>query len=287
MNKNENSLHYFNLLALFHRKGHGLHTIFLYSIGMAYSVVIPTVGRSTLNRAIESALQQTVKPTEIIVVSTKKNHGSLPTNSGIRVLIASDYINPPFTAAKNRNLGIQVATSPYIAFLDDDDVWTKSKMAVQLVHLEKSGVDLSICSAWNHFASGLVLKRPFKTIKTTQSVLDIHFPSHRRLFSPYYLPTPGIVVKTGAAKQILFDPQLPYYEDIWWMHCLQVNNFRISQIPNALLHVYSDGFSAKSRIDQNTDAYFRQLLRSENPVYEKNYLSRGTQLQSLRRFING
>ena len=254
---------------------------------MVYSVIIPTVGRSTLNRAIESALHQTLKPTEIIVIAANRIQDSLPADSRIKVLVAADFIKPPFTPAKNRNLGIRVATSQYIAFLDDDDVWTNSKMAIQIDHLEKSGVDLSVCSAWNHFASGLVIKRPFKTIKTTQSVLDIHFPSHRRLFSPYYLPTPGIVVKTAAAKLILFDPQLPYYEDIWWMYCLQVNNYTISQIPNALLHVYSDGISAKSRIDQNTDAHFRELLRSVNPVYEKNYLSRDTQFRSLRRFING
>jgi glycosyltransferase involved in cell wall biosynthesis len=88
---------------------------------MFCSVIIPTVGRSTLSRAINSVLSQpfTAADFEIIVV-----------NDSGRPLPPESWQNAPqvriLTIQKRgsrqaRNCGAAVARAPYLLFLDDDD----------------------------------------------------------------------------------------------------------------------------------------------------------------------
>lgn len=111
---------------------------------MEISVIIPTHNRSsTLPRALDSVLAQTLQPHEIIVV----DDGSEDTTSR---LLAHDYPGCRYLHQTNRgvssarNLGIANATGKWIALLDSDDAWLPAKLALQSKALEENP-GLRIC----------------------------------------------------------------------------------------------------------------------------------------------
>ena len=88
------------------------------------SVVIPTYNRARLvKRAVDSVLQQSVPPGQVIVVddgSTDETAEALRPYGD-----ALDYVwQRNVGAAAARNSGIRVARHPWTAFLDSDDYWT-------------------------------------------------------------------------------------------------------------------------------------------------------------------
>jgi len=96
------------------------------------SVVIPSYNRKELlKRSIDSAINQTKKPFEIIVV----DDGS---TDGTETMIKSDYDFVKFIKQKNkgvsaaRNIGIKVSIGEWICFLDSDDEWKKDKLEKQI-----------------------------------------------------------------------------------------------------------------------------------------------------------
>jgi len=96
------------------------------------SVVIPSYNRKDfLKRSIDSAINQTKKPLEIIVV----DDGS---TDGTEAMIKSDYDFVKFIKQKNkgvsaaRNIGIKVSIGEWICFLDSDDEWKKDKLEKQI-----------------------------------------------------------------------------------------------------------------------------------------------------------
>ncbi|WP_166429243.1 glycosyltransferase family 2 protein [Mycolicibacterium obuense] len=92
------------------------------------SVIIPTVGRASLRIAVESALNQTVPPLEVIVVVDSDREPELPISEAIRVLRTSGGEGP----GRARQLGIDSANGSIIALLDDDDSWRHAKLERQL-----------------------------------------------------------------------------------------------------------------------------------------------------------
>ena len=99
---------------------------------MNISVVIPSYNRKDfLKRSIDSAINQTKKPIEIIVV----DYGS---TDGTEAMIKSDYDFVKFIKQKNkgvsaaRNIGIKVSIGEWICFLDSDDEWKKDKLEKQI-----------------------------------------------------------------------------------------------------------------------------------------------------------
>ncbi|MFB6395194.1 glycosyltransferase family 2 protein [Polymorphospora lycopeni] len=102
--------------------------------GPTVSVVIPTVGRASLRRAVDSALAQTRPPHEILVVFDGTAPAADPTpwrdawpDRPVRCLVADDG-GPTAT----RTTGVDAATSTLVAFLDDDDEWLPEKLEVQV-----------------------------------------------------------------------------------------------------------------------------------------------------------
>lgn len=104
--------------------------------GEQVSVVIPTHNRGKmLAHAIESALAQTWAPLEIIIIDDASSDGTAAllhrlseTDSRIRY-ISSPH---PMGGARARNEGIKAAKGKYVAFLDDDDVWSPGKLEAQI-----------------------------------------------------------------------------------------------------------------------------------------------------------
>lgn len=102
------------------------------------SVVIPTYNRAKLVvEAIESVLRQTAPPREIIVVDdgSTDDTASALASFGDRI-ISIRQENQGVGTARNRALA--VASSPYIAFLDSDDLWLEFKLELQIDILERN-----------------------------------------------------------------------------------------------------------------------------------------------------
>ena len=93
------------------------------------SVIIPTIGRSSVAVAVESALRQTIPPKEIIVVMDGDGEVPLPrTLPSVNLARTAGHQG----AGVARQVGIDAASGEVIALLDDDDVWHRNKLELQL-----------------------------------------------------------------------------------------------------------------------------------------------------------
>jgi glycosyltransferase involved in cell wall biosynthesis len=109
------------------------------------SVIVPVYnGARHLAAALESILAQESRPREIIVVddgSTDATPSVVNRFSDVIHPIRQDNLGP--SAA--RNIGIEHATAPLIAFLDADDVWLPTALIHQLAALK---TNLAAAIAW-------------------------------------------------------------------------------------------------------------------------------------------
>lgn len=104
----------------------------------AVSIIIPVLnGEKYISDAIESALNQTYKHTEIIVV----NDGSTD-NTAERIgpyLSRVKYFYQDNAGVANaRNKGVQNSQGEFIAFLDHDDIWLPEKIERQVDYFLKN-----------------------------------------------------------------------------------------------------------------------------------------------------
>lgn len=110
------------------------------------SVIIPTYNHARfLAAAIDSALSQTLKPSEVIVVddgSTDETSSVLEAfEDKVRVIRQKNQ-----GVATARNRGAEVAAGDYFAFLDADDVWLPRKLEMQLSRFQaEPGLGLVHC----------------------------------------------------------------------------------------------------------------------------------------------
>ena len=111
---------------------------------MDISVIIPTYNRrNTLPRAVESVLNQTYKPIEIIVVDDGSMDGTKEMFSNMYPLVRYIYqVNSGVSSA--RNTGIKSAIGDWIALLDSDDEWLPDKLNRQ-VQLLQDNAGIRFC----------------------------------------------------------------------------------------------------------------------------------------------
>ncbi|MDA1266721.1 MAG: glycosyltransferase family 2 protein [Planctomycetota bacterium] len=98
------------------------------SAGPRIACVIPAYNRErSLGRAIESALNQSFPPAEVLVADDGSTDRSVEIARGygdrVRVLLGENG-----GAAVARNRGVTAATAEWIAFLDSDDYWTEDHL---------------------------------------------------------------------------------------------------------------------------------------------------------------
>jgi glycosyltransferase involved in cell wall biosynthesis len=116
------------------------------------AVVVPTYERrGLLRRAVESALDQTRPPAEVVVVDDASSfsvasyldeHVADP-----RVVVERFETNRGAAAA--RNAGVERTNCEYVAFLDSDDYWHEEKLARQMAVVEATpDVDIVYCDQY-------------------------------------------------------------------------------------------------------------------------------------------
>jgi teichuronic acid biosynthesis glycosyltransferase TuaG len=123
------------------------------------SVVIPSYNRfEYLLDAIKSVQNQTYTNIEIIVVndcSTQEQYYSFDFGSVVNIYHLPQNSKEIFgypSGGYVRNYGCKMATGKYIAFLDDDDIFLKNKIAEQVGMMEY--LDFSFCCTNGYIGNG-------------------------------------------------------------------------------------------------------------------------------------
>jgi glycosyltransferase involved in cell wall biosynthesis len=99
------------------------------------SVVIPTIGRTSLYRAVRSALTQSEPVAQVVIVADSDQPLHHPVDE--RITLVRNL--SPIGAAFSRQRGIDAATGSVIALLDDDDEWHPDKLRRQLAAVADVG----------------------------------------------------------------------------------------------------------------------------------------------------
>lgn len=115
------------------------------------SVVIPAYNRvETIRMSVDSVLQQTYRPIEVIVVDDGSTDGTSEVlcDYGEKILVVRRMNGGPSAA---RNSGVAVSTGEIVAFLDSDDTWEPAKLErqVRLMALGGENVVCCVCNARN------------------------------------------------------------------------------------------------------------------------------------------
>jgi glycosyltransferase involved in cell wall biosynthesis len=172
--------------------------------------IIPTHGRpDQLSRSLESVLQQTAAPAEIVVVDDLDDERTaavvrltaLRTEIPMRRIVNKAHPG----ASGSRNAGTAASTAEFIAFLDDDDAWRPEHLARAAAELARSEADAAV--------SGLC------RIRHDGSTQDIVMPPpaaiREQLFDRNFGMTgSNLVIRRAAFDRIGgFDVALPVFND--------------------------------------------------------------------------
>ena len=172
---------------------------------MDISVVITTYNRYTLlKRAINSVLNQTYKPKEIIVV----DDGSVDNTKDIKKEFKDiNYIyqqNRGISSARNK--GIKEAKNNWIAFLDDDDEWLDEKLEQQKNYHDKHNLKIS-------YTDEIWIKNN-QIVNTPKKYKKFFIKNHTQIISYNIIAPSSILVAKKLFDDVgLFDEDLKICED--------------------------------------------------------------------------
>ena len=195
------------------------------------SVIIPTLGRETLQAAINSVVSQTYRPIETIVVfdGVEPRSFDLP---DVRCV----HLAERGGVSRARNEGIGLSAGAVIAFLDDDDMWRPNFLERLVTALVKSGPRVASVDAGFDLWDG-------------QQLVDRHIPRSKRRLPADLIARPSIwpstlVIRREALDEVgHFDPSLPHDEDTDLYVRLLSNGWALNPVSEVLadraLHVRS------------------------------------------------
>lgn len=189
------------------------------------TVAIITFSRAHIvQRAIRSALKQTVSDIEVIVVddcSTDETRRSVGAITDGRVRYVRHERNKGPSAA--RNTAIRLAASEYVAFLDDDDQWRPNMLEEQLKEIGSRDAILT-----GAVISGQKLKCHKDTLVTLD---DLRIGNE---FDPS-----SLMARTAVLRELWFDESLRIGED-WDLFVRLAQRAAIGYVRKPLL-LYDDG----------------------------------------------
>lgn len=240
------------------------------------TVVIATIGRPSLTRAVQSVLDQTYSVDEIIVVANRDVQMSLPADDRIVVLRNADGRG----SACSRQLGIDAAKGSVIALLDDDDVWSPMKLARQLAATGAFDNDDWIVSSRMLVRGRGKRSRewPRHLIEPGESVADYLFRFKGFRFGNANLQTSTLCFPAALGRRVRWGgaSDEPHDEPSWLIRAQRsVPDLRVIQLPDTLSLYNIEGTSVSRDTADRTDTYIRwglHYLGGESPRLLGDYL---------------
>jgi glycosyltransferase involved in cell wall biosynthesis len=157
------------------------------------SVVIPNYNHAGyLPESIESALAQTLKPHEVIVV----DDGSTDNTREVALRYPVKYIySEHIGVSAARNRGISAAEGDWVAFLDADDYWLPNKLELQVAAIHDEA--LCYCATLQLFDDGHTEPGEFHNAGSVAKVLQ----HHNCIYTPSVLVKKDVLKKVGGFNE--------------------------------------------------------------------------------------
>ena len=233
---------------------------------MSISVVIPAYNASRLLPAtLESVLNQTLKPTEILVIddSSTDNTADVAEAFGSPVRVIR---RPNSRQAACRNFGAAEASSEWIAFVDADDLWEKDKLEKQMLALE-ARPEASLC-----YTARQCFEQHGDELRKT---ILIPVPPAEEVKEALYrnttfLPSSVVVRRSTFLASGGFNTRYTIVED-WdlWLRLLHSGiSFAACQEPLLLYRMHPGGISRRADVAlrESLEIYRTQVLPHLPPI---------------------
>lgn len=234
-------------------------------------VVIPTFGRPGLVlRAVKSVLAQTYSDLELVVVVDGQDDETVAILSGIVDARLRVDVQSKRGACAARNRGVSLLTTPWVAFLDDDDLWLPRKLEVQLALAVSMGVAYPIvsCRSLNISRQG---KRtyPLRMPMSGEPASEFLFAPKGYLARRGGVQTPTILTLRSLLERVPFDESLPRHQDWdWLLRAVQIVGVELRVAPEILVEV--DQYSAPQRISGSREwRYSFDWIRARQGLVSK------------------
>jgi glycosyltransferase involved in cell wall biosynthesis len=201
------------------------------------SVIIPVYnGEHYLAQAIESVFAQTYKPIELIIIDDGSFDNSSYIARSFKEICYHYQINKGVAVA--RNAGIAVSNGEFIAFLDQDDIWTHNKLNVQIDYLLNHPEADGVLSKQRLFLEPGIAPPKWLKRELLQKEQTGYFPS-------------SMVVRKDVFSRIgVFDPVYKHTSDVDWIARVKDAGILMIMLPEALFYrrIHSANTSAETQI---------------------------------------
>lgn len=233
------------------------------------TAIIPSRGRpELLNRAAISAVSQTDVRVEVVIIL---DGGRAPYAEPIHRHAANGKSTIRICALETtrganvaRNIGIDLASSPFVAFLDDDDVWLPRKLATQLSRLHEAPRPnhLILSSRTISVYDGRAVTGP-TTLYNGGSVPDYLFLKRRLSSDRNLIHTSTLLMATEIVRKVRWTENLTRHQD--WDFVLNAvrAGAEIVQHPVALTEIHHPVGSMSTAIDWRTSLAWAKSFRHD------------------------
>jgi hypothetical protein len=219
------------------------------------SVIVRTMGRPTLPKALDSIAAQTHRPMEIVLVDAAGNSAGFAAYGGLPVRVVR---KGPLDRARAANAGLEAARGGWVMFLDEDDVIESTHVADLLLAAANARLPAAYSQTRLVTASGRgdrVFGGPFDRLA---------------LFRSNYLAIHAVLFNRALVTQgCRFDETLPTFED-WdfWLQVAMRTPLAFSGHATAIYRVESGESGAGSGANLDREAVLAQrerLMRKWQP----------------------
>jgi len=227
-------------------------------------VVIPTIGREALRRAVESVSRQTIKCRPIVVLDRLDAKGDVQ-----ELLSAYDHIllttGGDEGAPTARNLGSSFSQSDFVAFLDDDDWWVPNKIERQLCAIANASDRIFCATAMGFHRSPAVVKVPTCAPLADMSAASYLVQRPKLKYGTNAIQTSSLLVSRTLVDEISWDTSLKKHQD--WdyiIRLLQTPGIQFYWTDEVLVHVAQGSLGSISKTPRwQASAQFLEKHRNQ------------------------
>ena len=249
------------------------------------SVVIPTLNRiNTLQRALDSVINQTYKPAEIIVVDNGSSDGTLKflREQYPKITILTEN---KIGVSSARNKGIKKSINQWIALLDSDDAWHPRKLEIQTSMLD------SALKEYNLIHTDEVWFRNNKHINQMKKHKKQGGYIFERCLSLCCISPSSVLFKKNILDKVgLFDESLPVCEDydMWLKIC---SSEEVLFVQDKLTYKYGGHKDQLSKSYWGMDRFriksIENIIKNFDLTYKQKKQAKKELIKKLKIIING